>query len=111
MSYTTNKNLPRLRRNAARLYFKGWSARKIGRYLGYHHTAIMKWVRKARKVGDVPILTQPPIPKSIPGRIPEELEKKILELRKKTKRCTEAIHLELQREGVRVAKSKIGRAS
>src|SRR3990167_4042968 len=109
MSYTTNKNLPRLRRNAARLYFKGWSARKIGRHLGYHHTAIMKWVKKARKVGDVPILTQSPIPKSIPGKIPEELEQKILDLRRKTRRCTEAIHLELQRAGIKVAKSTVHR--
>jgi transposase len=104
-----NKNMPRLRRDAARLYRKGWSARKVGRYLGYHHTAVMKWVRKTEKVGDIYILTQSPIPKSVPGKIPEELERKILDLRKKTKRCTEAIHLELQREGVRVAKSTIHR--
>ena len=69
----------------------------------------MKWVKKARKVGDVPILTQSPIPKSIPGKIPEELEQKILDLRRKTRRCTEAIHLELQRAGIKVAKSTVHR--
>lgn len=104
-----NKNMPRIRRDAARLYFKGWSARKVGRHFGFHHTAVMNWVRKAKKVGDVPILTQSPIPKSVPGKIPEELEEKILEIRRKTKRCTEAIHLELQREGTKVAKSTIHR--
>ena len=101
--------MPRIRRDAARLYFKGWSARRVGRYFGYHHTAIMKWVRRAQKVGDVPIFTQDPIPKSIPGKIPEELENKILDLRKKTKRCTEAIHLELERVGVKVSKSTVHR--
>ena len=101
--------MPRIRRDATRLYFKGWSARKVARYLGYHHTAIMKWVQKARKVGDVPILTQSPIPKNVPGKIPEELEEKILELRRKTRRCTEAIHLELERSGIKVAKSTIHR--
>lgn len=44
--------MPRIRREAARLVKRGWSARKVGRYLGYHHTAVMEWVRKARILGD-----------------------------------------------------------
>ncbi|MEK7194363.1 MAG: hypothetical protein AAB660_01575 [Patescibacteria group bacterium] len=109
MSYIMNKNMPRIRRDVARLYFEGWSARKIARYTGCHHTAIMKWVRKAKKVGDVPILTQSPVPKSVPGKIPRELEEKILDIRRKNKRCIEAIHLELERQGTKVAKSTIHR--
>ncbi len=101
--------MPRIRRDAARLYFKGWSARKIARHLGYHHTAIMKWVRKAQRLGDVPIPTQVSVPKSFPGKIPQELEEKIVSLRRKTGRCTEAIYLELKREGIKVAESTIHR--
>ena len=101
--------MPRIRRDAARLFRKGWSARKVGRYLGYHHTVVIKWVRKAEKVGDVPILTQASIPRSFPGKIPEELENKIVALRRKTGRCSAALHLELQREGIKIAKTTIHR--
>lgn len=109
MPYTLNKHIPRIRRDAARLYRRGWSARKIGRHLGYHHTAIMKWVRKAEKVGDVPILTQASIPKSVPGKIDAELEKKIVVLRKQTGRCSAALYLELERQGIKVGKTTIHR--
>lgn len=101
--------MPKIRRDAARLYFKGWSARKVGRHLGYHHTAVMKWVRKARKVGDVYIRTQESIPKNFPGKIPRDLENKIVALRRATGRCSAALYLELQRQGIKIAKTTIHR--
>ena len=101
--------MPRVRRDAARLFFKGWSARKVGRYLGYHHTAVMKWVKKAKQVGDVPILTRSAEPRNKPGKIPAFLEKKIVELRMKTRRCTEALTLELARDGFTVPRSTVHR--
>ena len=101
--------MPSIRRDAARLFHKGWSARKIGRHLGYHHTAIMKWVRRSRIVGDVPIVTRSSEPKTTPGKIDASLERKIVEMRKNTGRCTEAIHLMLKREGLGVAESTIHR--
>lgn len=109
MSYTSNKNLPRIRRDAARLYFQGWSARKVGRYLGFHHTAIMKWVRRAKKIGDVPILTQSSRPKSMPRRIELSLENRIFQMRLKNGRCAEAIHLELIRDGIKVSRNTVHR--
>jgi transposase InsO family protein len=109
MSYTTNKNLPRLRRDAARLYFKGWSARKIGRYFGYHHTAVMKWVRRARKSGDVPILTRSSRPHSMPRRIDLSIEQIIFQMRLKNGRCAEAIHLELIRNGIKISRNTVHR--
>jgi putative transposase len=109
MPYTTNKHIPRIRRDAARLFRKGWSARKIGRYLGYHHTAIMEWVRKAEKIGDVPIPTRSSEPKRKWRKTNPLLEEKIVQIRKETKRCTEAIHLMLLRDGIVVPKSTIHR--
>lgn len=109
MPYTSNKNMPRIRRDATRLIRKGWSARKVGRYLGFHHTAIMKWVKRSIKIGDCPIPTRSSEPKRKPGKIPESLEKKIIELRMKTRRCTEALHLELSRQGIIVPRSTIHR--
>jgi len=101
--------MPRIRRDAARLFHKGWSARKIGRHLGYHHTAVMKWVKRSRIVGDVPILTGSSEPKRKPGKISEEIEKRIVDLRMKTGRCTEALKLELDRQGVVVPRNTIHR--
>lgn len=101
--------MPRIRRDAARLVFKGWGVRKVGRYFGFHHTAVARWVKEARKVGDVPILTRSSEPKTKPKKIPKELEEKITSLRRKTRRCTEAIYLILKRDGVIVPLSTIHR--
>lgn len=101
--------MPRIRRDAARLFHKGWSARKVGRYFGYHHTAVMEWVRRSRIVGDVPLITRSSEPKRKPGKIPDELEKKIVNLRRSTGRCTEAIYLMLKLENISIPKSTIHR--
>lgn len=91
--------MPRIRREAAHLVlYKGWSARKVGRYLGYHHTAVMKWVKKAGVLGYHPIPTQSARPHSHPKRTDENIEKEIVDLRIKTKRCTEAIHLMIEKK-------------
>lgn len=101
--------MPRIRRDATRLYFKGWSARKVGRYLGYHHTAIVKWVRRAEKSGDVPILTRSSRPHFMPRRINIDLEQRIFQMRLKTGRCAEAIHLELVRDGIKISRNTVHR--
>lgn len=101
--------MPRIRRDAARFFHKGWSARKIGRYLGYHHTAVMKWVRKSRKVGDVPILTRSSRPKTLRKPTDPDLEKRIVRMRIETKRCTEAIYEQLKRDGIKVSVSTVHR--
>jgi putative transposase len=69
----------------------------------------MRWVEEAKKLGDVPIPTRSSEPKTKPGKISVELEEKIVSLRRKTKRCTEAIHLMLAREGISVPRSTIHR--
>jgi putative transposase len=109
MSYTTNTNMPRVRRDAARLFHKEWSARRIGGYLGYHHTAVMKWVKRSMIVGDVPILTRSSEPKRKPGKIPIEIERRIVKLRMETGRCTEALKLMLEREGIKLPRSTVHR--
>jgi putative transposase len=101
--------MPRIRRDAARLVRSGWSARKVGRYLGYHHTAVMRWVKKAKVVGDVPILTQSSEPQRKWRKIDEGLERRIVGIRKAHGRCTEAIHLMLKRTGIVVPRSTIHR--
>src|SRR3989344_1427423 len=107
--YTTNKNMPRIRRDAARLFNRGWSSRKVGRYFGFHHTAVMEWVRRARVIGNHPIPTRSSEPKEKPRKTDQKLEQKIVSMRRKTGRCTEAIYLMLKQENILVPKSTIHR--
>jgi len=109
MPYTINKNMPRIRREAADLVRRGWSARKVGRYLGYHHTAIMKWVRKAKLIGHVPIPTESSRPKTSPRKINKEIRREVIRLRIETKRCTEAIHLMMLRNNFKVSRNTVHR--
>jgi len=79
MPYTNNKNMPRIRRDAAQLVYKGWSARKVGRYFGYH-----------------PIPTQSSEPESHPKQLKKETVRKIVEKRLQRNRYAEAVCKELQ---------------
>src|SRR3989344_3348668 len=107
--YTTNKNMPGIRREAARLVYRGWSARKVGRYFGYHHTAVMKWARTAEKIGDMLIPTKSSRPKSHPKQLPDHIVRKIVEKRLEHNRYAEAVHQELLNDGVRVSLSSVKR--
>lgn len=109
MPYTTNTKMPRIRREAARLFKKGWSARKIGRHFGYHHTAVMKWVEKAKVYGDVAIPTKSSRPKKHPKELSSELQWKIFNTRLKVKRSAEVIHHILREEGVVTSLSSVKR--
>ncbi|KKS48662.1 MAG: hypothetical protein UW01_C0012G0001 [Candidatus Nomurabacteria bacterium GW2011_GWA2_43_66] len=101
--------MPRIRREAARLVYRGWSARKVGRYLGYHHTAVMDWVRKAKILGDHPIPTQSSRPRSHPKQLKEEVVNKIVKKRREHNRYAEAVHKELLNDGVKVSLSSVKR--
>ncbi len=101
--------MPKLRRDAARLFRKGWSARKVGRYLGYHHTAVMRWVRKASVIGDHPIPTMSSEPKTFRNPTALDIVKRICGMRIETKRCGLAIYEQLKREGVVIGKNTVHR--
>lgn len=101
--------MPRVRREAARLVKRGWSARKVGRYLGYHHTAVMEWVRKARILGDHPIPTKSSRPYSHPRQLDERVISKIIKKRLEHNRYAEAVHRELQNDGIKVSLSSVKR--
>lgn len=109
MSYTTNPSLPKVRQQAADLVRRGWSARKVGRYLGFHHTAVMKWVKKAKKVGYHPIPTKSSRPHHHPKQLSDELVWKIFHKRIQIKRCADVVYRELQNEGVNVSLSSVKR--
>lgn len=98
-----------MRKEAVGLVSRGWSARKVGRRLGYHHTAVMKWWRRAAKMGTGGLYTRSSRPRNSPRQVDESIKKRILDLRMETRRCTEAIHLMLLQEGVAVSKNTVHR--
>jgi len=109
MAYTSNPNVPKIRQEAAQLVHRGWSARKTGRYLGYHHTTIMDWVRLSKKIGYHPIPTKSSRPKSHPRRLGLEIENKIIEIRRKHNRYGKAIYKELENLKIKVSLASVNR--
>ena len=109
MPYTTNKHMPRIRREAVTLVRKGWSTRKVGRYLGYHHTAIGKWVKRSEEIGYRPIPTRSSRPHSHPKELTQEVVRKIVKKRLEHNRYAEAVHKELLNDGVTVSLSSVKR--
>ena len=101
--------MPRIRRDATQLVYKGWSARKVGRHIGFHHTAVMKGVEKAKKLGYHPIPTKSSKPNSHPKQLGKETVRKIVEKRLQRNRYAEAVHKELQNDGVKVSLSSVKR--
>ena len=109
MAYTSNPNVPKIRQEAAQLVHRGWSARKVGRYLGYHHTTIMDWVKLSKKIGYHPIPTKSSRPKSHPRRLSLDVENKIIEIRRKHNRYGKAIYKELENLGIKVSLASVNR--
>ena len=109
MAYTINKNLPKIRQEAARLVHRGWSARKVGRYLRYHHTTIMDWVKLSKSIGYHPIPTKSSRPKFHPRTLDERIEKRIVEIRMQHRRYGKAVHAQLLNEGMRVSLASVNR--
>lgn len=106
MAYSLNPKLPSVRREAVRLVRKGWSIRKTARHLGYHHTAVMKWVKKAPKDGRRVIPTLSSRPKTSPRATPKEIVGRIIVEKKKLRRCAQVVHASL---GIRVSLSTVKR--
>ena len=109
MPYTTNKNMPRIRRDAADLASKGWSTRKVARHFGFSQSAIVKWIAKVKKIGLHLIPTQSSRPKHHPKQLSDELVWKIFQQRIKNRRCAEVVHQELLNQGIKVSLSSVKR--
>jgi transposase InsO family protein len=109
MSYTSNKHMPRIRRDAAELVRRGWSTRKVARHFGFSQSVVVKWVAKAKKYGLHPIPTLSSRPKYHPRQLSGELVWKIFHKRILIKRSAEVVHRELLNEGVGVSLASVKR--
>jgi len=109
MPYTTNKNMPRIRREAAQLVYRGWTTRKVARHFGFSQSVIVKWGKKAKFLGYGAIPTKSSRPHHHPKQLTEEVVRKIVALRIKTKRTSEVVHQHLLNEGIRVSLNSVRR--
>lgn len=108
MSYSKNPHLPLVRMQAVSLVQSGWSARKAARYLGFHHTAILKWLKKAD--GNIEVIpTKSSRPHSHPRKLPDKIVNAIVKERKKHRRCAEVVHQTLLNRGIDVSLSSVKR--
>lgn len=108
MSYTKNPHLPLVRMQAVSLVRSGWSARKTARYLGFHHTAVLKWLKKRTGTNKV-IPTESSRPHSHPRKLPQKVVDAIVEERKRHRRCAEVIHQILLNRSIDVSLSSVKR--
>src|SRR3989344_5679392 len=109
MSYTTNPKLPRLRAKAVEMVYQGWSIRRVAKHFDYHHTAVMRWVQKARGLSPFKILTMSSRPNHHPRALPRQTIEAIISQRINRRRCAEVVHQELLRKDIRVSLSSVKR--
>jgi transposase InsO family protein len=101
--------MPRLRARAVAMVYKGWSIRKVARHLNYHHTAVMRWIRKARGTSPFKIPTVSSRPHHHPRSLPKSTVEAIITQRVARRRCAEVVHQELLRKGISVSVSSVKR--
>ena len=94
---------------AVMLVRSGWSIRKVARHTGFHHTAIMRWMKIAPSDGRKIIPTESSRPKTHPRSLKLDKINAIVSQRKKNNRCAEVIHQELLNQGIVVSLSSVKR--
>lgn len=109
MAYSNNPNLPQVRGKAVELVLKGWSFRRVARHLGFTHSAVVKWMRKAEVRGYGAIPTRSSKPKAHPRALPVETVEAIIKERVGRRRCAEHVHHALRKKGVEVSLSSVKR--
>lgn len=112
MAYSKNPHLPRVRMQAVLLVRQGWSIRRTARYLGFHHTAVMRWLEKTPRIINKRTLIIPTLssrPHSHPNKLKPELIDAIVKQRKKNNRCAEVVHQELLNKSILVSLSSVKR--
>src|SRR3989339_1456899 len=110
MPYTINKNMPRIRREAAQLLVrKKSSTRKVARHFGFNQSTIVRWSKKSKIYGYHDIPTKSSKPHHHPQQLKEELVRKIINLRLTLNRTSEVVHQHLLNEGIEVSLNSVRR--
>lgn len=78
--------------------------------MGFHHTAIMKWIKKAEPLrSGAPIPTESSRPYHHPNELSKDIIDKIVKIRLKHNRCAEVVYQELLNQGISVSLSSVKR--
>ena len=110
MPYTTNPNMPKVRRDAVRLVcYRNWSIRKVARYIGVEPSTVSRWIKLDPTGGwrEIPTLSSKPF--HHPRELPQEIIGRILAIRGERSQCAEIIHHRLKKEGIIVSLSSVKR--
>lgn len=109
--YTFYNRLPRIRMEAVRLVNSGWSVRQVARHFGFTHSAIVKWLARAKilpqNVQLIP--TRSSRPHNHPAALSQEIINRILDIRGEKDQCAEIIHWRLAQEGTFISISSVKR--
>lgn len=81
----------------------------VARHLGYTHSAVVKWVAKARVRGYGAIPTRSSRPKHHPRALSREVVSAIIHERVGRRRCAEHVYHALKKQGVMVSLSSVKR--
>lgn len=110
MPYTTNPNMPKVRRDAVNLVtYRGWSMRKVARRYGVEPSTISRWCKLPLATGWHELPTRSSCPKTSPTALKKEIVSAIIQKRIGRRRCGQHIYHELKREGVRVSLPSVQR--
>jgi len=109
--YTINPFMPKVRMQAVLLVkIRGWSMRKVSRYMGVSPGTISKWCRKASLLNNrYSIPTESSRPHHSPNRVLETIRDAIVAERLKHKRCGAVIHKTLLNRNISVSLSTVNR--
>lgn len=71
--------------------------------------SLERWVAAFKKYGECGLEPKSTEPKSQPDETPIVIKERIIEVRKKTKKCALKIHWQLEKEGIRIHERTIGK--
>ena len=107
--YTTNPNMPKVRKDAVNMVKNGRSIRQTARYFGFNPSTISRWVKRATDDKRCNIPTKSSRPLISPKSIDKSIVNLIVKIRKKNGRCSEVIHQQLLNQGITVSLSTVKR--
>lgn len=71
--------------------------------------SLERWVAAYKKYGEVGLEPESTEPKTQPNETPIWLKEKVVEIRKKTKKCALKIHWQLEKEGIEIDERTVGK--
>lgn len=107
--YTSNPNLPKVRRDAVNMVKNGHSIRSVARYFGFYPSTVSRWMKRAPDDHRYLIWTRSSRPHHHPKQLVSNIYEKIVAVRQQNNRCAEVIHRHLANQGIIVSLSTVKR--